>query len=446
MDSENKHGAGSMQTTENGVIARGADLFSPVVEEAALVHGMDTMYRPLNKSSEGPIEFNIKTMGMNYIDLPRTSLFAQLKITQGNGANLQNNTQVAFVNLPLSSMFKTIDVEIGGALYPHLGNTFAHYKAYLETILSYSTSAQEGHLKASLFHLDTAGHFESFADAENLAYQIRKVVCAGSASFQVSSPVHCDFFQMDKYWPPGNELTFRFHRSSDAFAIMSNAGGANFKIVIEDIKLYIRHITLADSIVNLHIKQFEKQLATFPLNKTELKTSAHPAHLTNLNIPNLFNGLIPKSIIITFVPSANFNGTYGTNPYYFRHYFCNYAALTVNGITIPSDPYKPDFERSLFTREYRDFFDNVGIGHDDLGNAMTPELYAGGMFMIAFDLSPDKCNGFHSHPRSTGNINLDLAFAQATDSAFTVLAFATFDNVIRLDKNSRITSEMNYGD
>lgn len=444
MDSENKHGAGSLQVTENSVIADASDLFSPILLESSLVDGSTTMYRPLNLSNEGPIEFNIKPMGMKYIHPSATRLFAQLKITNADGGDIAADATAAFANLPLSSIFKQIEIDVGGFSAPELGNNFSHYKAYFETVLTYSQSARDSHLRASILKMDVAQRFEDYTvngGGHNTGYQQRRLLTAQSISMQICTPVHCDFLQLNKYIPPGVEITIRFHRSPDAFAIVAHNNNNQFKVVIEDIKLYVRHVTLSDDIVKQHIKLFEKGPAIFSLNKTILKTIAHPAGLTHVTVPNLFTGLLPKSIIIALVSAASFNGTYATNPYYFRHYSCNYSVLNVNGDNIPSDPYRPNFAQTLFAREYRDFFDNVGISHDDLGNVMTPELYAGGMFMIAFDLSPDRCNGYHAHKQKTGVINLELGFPAAIDHPWNVLAFATYDSSFLLDGNNRVMIE-----
>jgi hypothetical protein len=446
MEKDNKHGGGSMQTTENSVLAPGSDLFSPPLLEGSLLDGSETMYRPLNKSSEGPIEFNIKSMGMKYIHLSRTVLCARLKITAANGNNIPDAATAAMVNLPLSSIFKTIDIDIAGVACPDLGNTFSNYKAYFETVLTYSQSARDSHLRTSLLHMDTAGHFEDYAagDNHNQGYQRRLLMCRQSATIEVCSPVHCDFLQINKYFPPGAEITIRFHRASDAFCIVAAVNNVNYRIEIEDIKLYIRHVTLADDIVKQHMKLFEKGPAIFPYNRTVMKTVAYPGGLAQIQASNLFTGILPKSIIFALINAPNFNGTYMTNPYYFQHFNCNYFQLNVNGENVPTDAYRPDFERTLYSRELRSFFNNVGIHHDDMGNVMTPELYAGGMFLMAYDLSPESCNGFHAHKQKSGLINFEMGFTEAIANPFNLLAFATYDQVFLLDKDNRVTTDMMF--
>jgi hypothetical protein len=164
---------------------------------------------------------------MDYIHMAATRLFVQMKITNADGSNLAPNAEVSTVNLPANSLWKSIEVEIGGTPAPELGNVHSHVKAYFETVFSYSGPAIESHLKASLFEMDTAGKFENFnpeiveRDAiqftipgvgtappnqitvprraghkPNYAYQNRKRAFAESASVQMLAPVHVDLIQV----------------------------------------------------------------------------------------------------------------------------------------------------------------------------------------------------------------------------------------------------------
>jgi hypothetical protein len=444
MDHSASHGVGSMQITENDTVSHASSIFNRVSQELSLVDGSQTMYRPIDRSNEGPFEFKIEPQGSRYVNLAGTELFMQLRVVQGDGTPFAADAQIAFINLPGNSIFKSIDIEIGGQPYGELGNNYSNYKAYFETVLSYSQNSATGHLAASQFFMDTARQFDSVNPVNNIGYASRRVACQGSRPFQVQGPVHCDILQSDRYLPPGVSLTIKFNRATDAFTLICDGAAAALRprIIIQDIKLYMRHVTVAGSIMADHLRLFEKGSAIFPINRTQLKTVAYPLGLTNLHVPNLFTGTLPKTILITLIPSASFNGTYQTNPYHFQHFGLTFATLMINDRQVPSDPYRPDFAERLFTREYREFFNNIGIHKEDLGCMMTPTLYAHGMFMLAFDLSPDQCNGFHMHAKNMGTINLDMTFANATQVPINVLAFATYDNYVTLDSQNRITTDI----
>ena len=411
------------------------------------------------RTNEGPFQFLIESQGMDYIHLSQTRLFLQIKVTKANGTNLDANTNVAPINLIGNSLFKSIDIEIGGVPVTELGNMHANLKAYIETILSYSHPALESHLKASIFKMDKAAKFEDF-DPEtpdtpatqnqalvrghicNRGFYDRKAIFAGSKSVQIMTPVHCDFLQTDKYLPPGVKLCITFNRAPDSFVLMSNVANAAFKVVIEDIKLHIRHIKLNDGIIKQHMVSFQKQPAIYHINKTLIKTFVYPTGLPAVVVQNMFTGVLPKTIIIAMVKAASFNGTYASNPYLFEHFNMSSGAIRVNGEQVPSEPYRPNWTNTMFTREYRDLFDNVGISHNDMGSIISPDIFANGVFLMAFDLTPDRCNGRHYHPRQSGVIDLELTFSVALEQPINILAFATYDAIVLLDKNNRVTTDI----
>jgi hypothetical protein len=50
----------------------------------------------------------------------------------------------------------------------------------------------------------------------------------------------------------------------------------------------------------------------------------------------MFLGQLPKRLVIACVDSDALNGTIGENPFDFKHYKINFAALNVDGRQIPA--------------------------------------------------------------------------------------------------------------
>lgn len=74
----------------------------------------------------------------------------------------------------------------------------AHYKGYLETLLSYDDSAREGHLRAQLFALDMPGHFNDKTvgeDPDNPGYRERYNAVSESKIWDTMSPITNDFLR-----------------------------------------------------------------------------------------------------------------------------------------------------------------------------------------------------------------------------------------------------------
>jgi hypothetical protein len=441
---------GSVQITENDVISHSADIFRPIAQEVSMLEGRCIAYRPVSFSQTGPFEFQIIPRHKQYVNLSKTRLYMKVRITKSDGAILTNTDFVAMTNLGVSTMIRQVDIEIGGKQVPDLTNTHFHYKTYIETMLSYSFTARDSHLRASLLYPDdaftfddTKWHVSTAADqSANKGYKIRMNKAKLSAKMEAMIPLQSDFLQSDRFLPPDIPITIKLSRESDAFALMSNIDTGGYKIEILDMKLYVKFIELNPAITEAHARDIATKPILLPINKTEIKTHTFPTGLTTFSIPNVFSGNLPKSIIIGLLNNANYNGTYKTNPYNFQHFDLNYLCLRVNGEQVPTDPYTPDFENLLFMREYREFFDNLGIHHDDTGNIVTPDLYRGGLCFFAFDFSPDGCNGFHYHPAKTGVIDVDIRLKTALTHPLTVLVFATYNAIVSIDKNINVNVDV----
>ena len=74
----------------------------------------------------------------------------------------------------------------------------AHYKGYLETILSYDDSARLGHLRSQLFALDTPGQFNNKDIGDNPpnpGFKERFNAVKRSKIFDTASPVNHGFLR-----------------------------------------------------------------------------------------------------------------------------------------------------------------------------------------------------------------------------------------------------------
>ena len=249
------------------------------------------------------------------------------------------------------------------------------------------------------------------------------------------------FFQCDQLLLPGFELTIKLQRNSNSWVLVT-PDARDYKLVVHDIKLYLRHLTMTDSLISKHLALLDKQPAVYNINKTVLKIFPQPAGDTTILIPSLFDEVFPKCIIIGLLPSANFNGTRGTNPFHFKFFGFTEAAICVNGVYVPAEPYRPNWAAEQYIREYRDFLDNVGIGDRNMANMITPNLFKDGCSLLAFDLSPERCFGRHYHRKNTGNISLTMRFGVQLPSTVTVLAFGIYDSVVLIDKNNNITTDI----
>ena len=141
------------------------------------------------------------------------------------------------------ALWRRVQVHVNGNDLSTFAQADNAYKAYVETIISYTESAARTHLKLSHFEMDTAGKFDDFteylpsqhykgganavagresnADEVNMGWNKRRTLIASSKSLQFEIPFHSDFFAAERYMPPGFSFSINLQRKEpDDFALM----------------------------------------------------------------------------------------------------------------------------------------------------------------------------------------------------------------------------------
>jgi hypothetical protein len=163
-----------------------------------------------------------------------------------------------------------------------------------------------------------------------------------------------------------------------------------------------------------------------------------------LDWSRIFTGVKPTGLIAFFVKTAALNGSYRHNPYNFEHYSLKRAKLKVGGLTMPTDGYEMDFDNGIFLETLAAVYDNVGILHKNKGIVLTKEYFKSGMFLLAWDLSPDLCAGDHTHFDTRADVGLHLSFKTGLPEGITVMVFATFNDQFTIDENLKIDTTPDF--
>jgi hypothetical protein len=188
-------------------------------------------------------------------------------------------------------------------------------------------------------------------------------------------------------------------------------------------------------------KKLQSNPAIYPINKCVIKNQLIATGSHNFYWSNMFEGYLPKMILVTMVKNSAFNGKYSENPFHFQPFGLTEIYLTINGMKQPQESWTPDWENKLYMREYSELLETLGIQHNDAGNMVSWYNFADGNFAFAHDLSPEGCGGFHHHPLVRGAVSLTMAFkSPGLTEPVTVLAYAIYDAEIYLDKDRQIKS------
>ena len=130
------------------------------------------------------------------------------------------------------------------------------------------------------------------------------------------------------------------------------------------------------------------------------------------------------------------NGTYGSNPYNFKHHNLIQVGVYVDGEQIPRKPLFLKFSEAggqIFIAGFQSLFSGTGKLSQDAGNQINRGDYASGYTAFCFDVSQDHCSGDHFELTKQGNLRFELYFGQALTNTVNFIVYAEFQNVIEID-------------
>ena len=416
------------------------DLFNTPPTQTSIESGVWTHYHPISSlETDGPIEFNVPGSGDDYLDLAQTQLLISAKIVKPDGTALDANQAVGPVNLFIHSLFSQIDVALNDKLISQSSNTYP-YRAYLETLMNYGTSALTSQLTTSLWYKDTSGQMDSTAlegDDVNKGFVKRAKFSAASATIDLVGKIHSDIFFQQRYLMNGVNLRVRLVRSSHEFALLTGLDTA-FKVVITNAALRIRKVKLSPNIQLAHAKALQLNSAKYPLHRVEVKVFSVPAGNLSTCQENLFLGQLPKRIIIGCVDNDALNGSYKKNPFNFKNFSLNYIALHVDGHQDVIKPLQPNFTTGNYIQCFADLFMGIGKLYKDEGVEINREDFKEGYCLYAFDLSPDMSDGGHFNLIKSGNMRLEMKFGVALPNTVNVVVYAEFENMLEINKDKNV--------
>jgi len=186
------------------IMSDGLDIFHLPQSDNSIIHGRTIEHHMVTALNENNnvFEFVIPSEGHDYTYLPLTRLEGEIQITKANGTPVTNDDFVAPINLISSSLFRQVECEVNGYQVSDLTSPTYHYKAYLETLVTYGLDAKNTHLQAALYEPDSIGHEEDFTNTSE-SFKIRKNwVVANGNKLYFSTPIFVDFFQSQRYLIP----------------------------------------------------------------------------------------------------------------------------------------------------------------------------------------------------------------------------------------------------
>ena len=173
-----------------------------------------------------------------------------------DGSPLDEDTDVAPINLTLHSLFSQVDVSLNDQLVTSSKATYP-YRAYMETLLSYGQEAKATQLSCEQWYKDTSGHMDTTQGTDNKAFVKRKLKAGNSGIIDMSGKLHIDLMFGERYILSGVNTVIQLVRSSDAFVLMADGPNPNYKMIVTEAILTVRKVTLTLRAPAVYFNQFQ---------------------------------------------------------------------------------------------------------------------------------------------------------------------------------------------
>ena len=356
--------------------------------------------------------------------------------------------RVAPINVLGKTFFKQLKLFINGKMTYDSGPDYPCL-AYILTDLNYDKNAKETHLRAAGHYLDYAEDQHDpnvISTVNNRGWEARRQLFKSSKLVEYMAPLHMPFAHQERYLLSNMDVRVELHRVNDTYALLTPDQTA-YKIVVEDIRFYIRKVELSRELSIAMEQALMRMTAKYPIRRTELKTLHIGQGLRTTPTNVLWNGQLPRRVIVATMNNTAYFGNYGHAPFNFRHHNIIKAALQVNGQCVPhSGPLEVQFKRqahdepNLVMRAFTQLYNSMGIGTADKSNGISMNRFLGNACYFVFDLSADNAvDESNWELLHSGTVSVDLEFRENIGAeGLRVIALAEFDNLITIDHHRNI--------
>ena len=285
------------------------------VEKSILID----VYPNSTNYNTGAIEFELVATD-DYIDLNDTVLNTVASVTQADGSALkttQADHDVAFVNAPLYSMFQDVIVHFNDKRV-YGGDQLYGYKSMLGLLFSYSDAVLKQQVVSSGFMKDIAGQMDAAGATGNSAHVSR---FGWNSSKLYIGKLLVDIFQQNRYLMNGVTIKIKLQKAPNEFALQCHTATLKPKFVINSAVLSVRKVRLGDTVMMQHTHALARvgRNAMYPYQHKVVC----PYNITKGSQffvqEKLFNGHLPKLVILAMVSSEAYVGAYTKNPFNFQH-------------------------------------------------------------------------------------------------------------------------------
>ncbi|XP_053214125.1 uncharacterized protein LOC128397421 [Panonychus citri] len=400
------------------------ELFHVPPTQTAIESYYEVEYRPsATLDNAKNIDISIPASD-DFTDLSETMIYVKLSLKTTTDTDV-DITKVNICDGFAAALFEQIDFYLGSVNIGQSNNLYP-YQAYIEDLLFGVPSK-----------IDVSSGWDL---TENRKDRIKK-------PFDLYFRLHIPMCSQDNLLLNGVPMLVKLNRANIDFGLLKTPPTGtdpivNYKLTIQDLSITVRRVKLFSN-VNLGIQEaLEKGSSKYFITRNDMKSFIIPKSNTSISFESIFNGILPRRMIIGFVGDDFVNGKSVQGPFHFGNQDIKSISCAVNGNLIPTNSYNPDFENNLYMKEYVGLYRYLNQHEGVPMCAVSFKDYKEKYCLFAFDLSPDVTIGGETGTLSLlkrGNIKIEVKFKSATTYPIHMIVFAQFDNLVEIDKYRNVS-------
>ena len=287
--------------------------------------GRETRVISADVNSEFP-SFHFET-GTNWVDLSGGKLCFKFSVVKGDGGNLTDGLNLAPRNNFGMTIFRLVEFEINEKSLTNVSNRALPHLGYILHLLNYDQDDMNTFLPLQGWEKDITGSFDVIdVTAANTGYNARHALINQSNITYIEVPLkQFPMLALDKPLPPNSRVKLAFRLNEPQYCLQGDGAVGEVmacKLRLQKVKLHVDNLVLAPAFeAELNRRVVDKSFVVNDIDSWDVKTLLIPNGGLEPELTNVFQGLLPKRVILFLQPTNRLNGHFARNIFrYQRHY------------------------------------------------------------------------------------------------------------------------------
>ena len=374
--------------------------------------------------------------------LEHVEIVTNIRVLNADGTNPAANNNVSTVPDLAGSLWRNVDVSIGGvSITQSFDNSYTMARFWERVIHTQIATEHFIFMKEGLL-LD---HVHNKADSENVVFYpvagegdvIPKVVnyngrrradrIAEGKTISIISDLNASLFRQEKLLPSNLSINISLTKNYSEFILLSAADRTE-KVVFDKVILRCTFHKPIDVVLNVIEERLSQEAAIYHADKTELTFQNISEGAQDLTFDNLFTGQLPYCFIVGVQDRAAYGKSRNRNPYTL-HSFAK-VSLFLDGVE--HFPRPVEMIHDEHGMMYNAFLQ--GIGYINGGDTLMHSHYKAHQVM-SFDLTQDNSqNQKYLNLAKTGTARLQIDLGYAAEQNLVLMVLAWYDRILEINQ------------